>query len=622
MRFLYPAFLVGALAAAIPVVLHLMRREVAPEVPFSAVRLLKGSPVPRARRRRLRELLLLAARVAALLLLAAAFARRYVMGAGAIGHGLRIVAIDRSLSMTAPGRFAEALAQARRAIDDAPPGERIAVLAFDDRADLIAEPGNAPSARAALARVEPSFGGTRYASLFARASDLAGMSGARLIVISDMQRAGWENQPPQELAAGIDLELRDVGALPPDLAVVRARAEADRVVASIRNTGPQARTGLLRVERDGRVVAATDYEVAGDSVVEVPLPLPGPRTGALTVSVEDPQGLAADNVRFVVVDDLDHAAVIVFSSGAGQSGFYVTRALAAGAAATGAPGGARRSELATFRPSEAARLLSGPEGRRYAAIVLLTTRGLDRAGRDAIRAFVRSGGGILVAASPDVEPAVLPAMFDVRDAFSGLEEKAVAASLSVTDPRHPVFRPFGDLAANLGQVRFDRVWRVRPEGWETAARFSDGTPALLERQEGDGRIVLFTSDIDRRWNDFPVQPSFVPFVVEAVRYISRPDVRAREYLVGSVPPGVPARPGVYQAGPDNRVVAVNVDERESDPGRLAPEEFAAMVKRGPDRAAIRSELQARQAEGRQNYWQYGLLLMIGALVAESFIGRA
>jgi hypothetical protein len=119
-----------------------------------------------------------------------------------------------------------------------------------------------------------------------------------------------------------------------------------------------------------------------------------------------------------------------------------------------------------------------------------------------------------------------------------------------------------------------------------------------------------------------VQPSFVPFVVEAVRYISRPDVRAREYLVAGVPPGVPARPGVYHAGPDNRVVAVNVDERESDPARLAPEEFAAMVNRGPARAAIRAEVQARQAEGRQNYWQYGLLLMIGALVAESFIGRA
>ena len=53
MSFLYPAFLLGAVAVAVPIVLHLLRRDVAPEVPFSSVRLLKPSPVERTRRRRL-----------------------------------------------------------------------------------------------------------------------------------------------------------------------------------------------------------------------------------------------------------------------------------------------------------------------------------------------------------------------------------------------------------------------------------------------------------------------------------------------------------------------------------------------------------------------------------------
>jgi hypothetical protein len=29
---------------------------------------------------------------------------------------------------------------------------------------------------------------------------------------------------------------------------------------------------------------------------------------------------------------------------------------------------------------------------------------------------------------------------------------------------------------------------------------------------------------------------------------------------------------------------------------------------------------ARQTEGQQNYWRYGLLLMLGALVVEAFVG--
>jgi hypothetical protein len=32
-------------------------------------------------------------------------------------------------------------------------------------------------------------------------------------------------------------------------------------------------------------------------------------------------------------------------------------------------------------------------------------------------------------------------------------------------------------------------------------------------------------------------------------------------------------------------------------------------------------MRAMQVEARQGFWQYGLLLMLAALVAESFVGR-
>jgi hypothetical protein len=611
MNFLYPVFLVGAVAAAIPIVLHFLRRDAAPDVPFSAVRLLRGSPVPQSEPRRLRDLLLLAARVLALLLLAAAFARPYLTGAAAGLPRVRIVAIDRSFSMGAPGRFPEALGRARAAVDEVPGGERVAVIAFDDRADVIAEPGTPAEARAALSRVEPSFGGTRYAPLFEKASSLAGSAGGRLVVITDLQRSGWEDQPQPALEAGLQLEVRDSGAPPANLAVVGLRADPDRIVASIRNTGRDLRTGQLHVQRDGHVVGTHEYRAAGASVTDVVIPSHAPAGGSLSASIEDPEGFAADNARFLVPDAARHDGVLVVAGGSGQPGFYFAQALRARSAAP--------VDAASARARDAAALSTGDLS-SYGAVVLLSTRGLERRGREAIAGFVRSGGGVLVAASPDVEPAVLATMFDVRAAFAGLQESASAVSLSVTDLRHPIFRPFGALSANLGQVRFDRVWRLRPEGWDVAARFTDGTPALLERAEGSGRVVLFASDLDRRWNDFPVQPSFVPFVLEAVRYVSGTREGVSDYLVSSVPDGVPARPGVYRSG--NHLVAVNVDERESDPARVSPEEFAAMVATVPSRSTDRVDLQARQAEARQSYWQYGLLLMIGALVAESLVGRA
>ena len=86
MAFLAPLFLAGALAAAVPIVLHLLKREPEARVKFAAVKLLRRAPVEHADRRHLRELLLLALRVAALLLLALAFARPFLGRDVQAGH--------------------------------------------------------------------------------------------------------------------------------------------------------------------------------------------------------------------------------------------------------------------------------------------------------------------------------------------------------------------------------------------------------------------------------------------------------------------------------------------------------------------------------------------------------
>ena len=612
MSFLYPAFLLGALAAAIPIVLHLLRRDVAPEVPFSAVRLLRRSPVARARRRSLRDLLLLAARVAALLLLSAAFARPYIRGAAAASSALRIVAIDRSFSMGAPGRFAHALELARRGVDGAGTGERVAVIAFDDHADVVAPPGTMADARTALARLQPGFGGTRYGPVLAKASETADGRPARLVLISDLQRAGWEDEPRAVLASALQLEIRDAGAPPANVAVSGVRIDKDRVVASVRNGGPGPRSGQVRVERDGRTAASVPYQAPGNSIVDVPIVYRTPESGSIAVSVDDPAGFPADDTRYVVLDPARHQDALVVTSGAGD--FYLSRALSAASEDA--------AEDAVDGHVVAAADLAGGALARYSAIVLLSTRGLERRERESIAAFVRAGGGMLIAAAPDVEPIVLSTMFDWRPALSAVEQSSGAVALSATDLRHPIFRPFGALAANLGQIRFERAWRVRAEGWDVAARFTDGTPALLERAEGKGRVVLFASDLGRRWNDFPLHPAFVPFAVEAVRYVSGVRDRGRDYSVARAPDGAQPRPGIYRAQPDGRAVAVNVDPRESATATMTPDEFEGQLDRVSVGASAAAEIQAQQSEARQGYWQYGLLLMLAALVAESFVGRA
>ena len=123
MSFLFPAFLAGALAIAIPILLHFVRRQSAPPLAFSDLRFLRRAQSAAVRRRWLRDWLLLALRVAALLLLAAAFARPFYDATGLAGRPVTIVALDRSFSMAFPGMFERARAAARAAVAAAPAGD-------------------------------------------------------------------------------------------------------------------------------------------------------------------------------------------------------------------------------------------------------------------------------------------------------------------------------------------------------------------------------------------------------------------------------------------------------------------------------------------------------------------
>jgi len=614
MSFLYPAFLIGALAVAIPVVLHLLRRDVAPEVPFTAVRLLRRSPVERSRRRRLRDILLLAARLAALLLLAAAFARPYA--AGRASGGTRVVAIDRSFSMSAPGQFARALELADNAIDDGVGSERVAVIAFDDRAEVLSAPGSKADARAVLAGLAPRFGATQYGPVVERAVELAETGGGTLVIVSDLQKGGWRDEQPVALPAGWRVELRDVGPPQGNLAVTDIAVEPDRIVATVRNTWKASKEGTLRLLQDGKEIATSSYNADADSTTSVAIDVPPAASGTLSVALEDPGGFAADDTRFRVLGrgSQPRALIVAPDAAARQPAFYLARALET------APG--ERGFVVEVLKGASISKMPADTLSESSVVVLMSTRGLDRRARGALAAYTRAGGGLWLAAAQDLEGSVVSTIFGWQPALSPADRRQPGLTFAATDLRHPIFRPFGPLLANLGHVRFDRAWRVGPEGWTVLARFSDGHPALLERSEGTGRVVLFASDLDRRWNDFPLHPSFVPFAIETARHAASLQRTDADLTVADAPPAISATPGVHTIAPGKRAVAINVDPLESDAATLDTDEFRRMFNTPAAPAAPATHLQAEQAEAGQSYWRYGLLLMLAALVVESFVGKA
>jgi hypothetical protein len=112
----------------------------------------------------------------------------------------------------------------------------------------------------------------------------------------------------------------------------------------------------------------------------------------------------------------------------------------------------------------------------------------------------------------------------------------------------------------------------------------------------------------------------VPFLDGTVRYLSRASSRASEYLVGEVPGGVPARPGIFGApGNASSRVVVNVDPAESDPTRISAAEFATAVTPLKDAGAAEARASDADRESRQHLWQFLLAAAMIGLAAEGIV---
>jgi hypothetical protein len=507
---------------------------------------------------------LLALRIAALVLLALAFARPFFASGEAItSAGATLIAIDTSASMSAPGQFDRARRLAKEAIGRAPAGDLVGVLTFADVADLVARPSaDRALALSAIDGAAPGFGATRYRAALGAATQALGARHGTIVVVTDLQESGWDAGDRAAVPESARIEVADVGAPPQNLAVTAIRSDGDRVIATVRNAGRATRETRVRLTVDGRTAGETTASIGSNQSTEVPF-AGAARATTVAVTIEDRDGVQADNVRYAVLENSNRAALLVVTATGdlGREAFYVQQALAATAV-----------ERQTFEITGvgAVQLSTWPQDRLVsnAAVLLLSTRGLERRGREALAEYTRNGGGLLIAAGPDIDGEVVG---DVLGAGSGLQivtssdAKPEPRALAPADVRHPIFQTFGANAATLGLVKFHSVARIAGSGCQTLARFTTGETALLDCAAGEGRAVVIASDLNDRWNDFPLHATFVPFLHEAVRYW-RAEGRAWATIVSEVPAGVAPTPGIAtipdpRAGAASRPrrVAVNVD---------------------------------------------------------------
>ncbi|HEU4720400.1 MAG TPA: hypothetical protein VFS59_03485, partial [Gemmatimonadaceae bacterium] len=381
---------------------------------------------------------------------------------------------------------------------------------------------------------------------------------------------------------------------------------------------------------------------AGDTKVAFdPVPLPvGLVRGEVTVDADSL--VADDTARFTLTANDEVRVLLVAPDDAERDEtLYIERALAVGRAPSVRVQRVRPSAIDADALEDAALVLlwdvSPPNGRTGEALRTWTSRGGGLVQLAARRLARRSS-----------DAALLPASVD------GLADRSDDRGGSLGDVRidHPLLAPFRETPAALTAPRFLRHARLEAaSGSQVVARFDDGSPAMVERTEGTGRVIVLGTPLDARAGDFPLQPAYLPFVRRLVLYatgraatplaratgeswllpgaarepvVSTPDgsiVRpARDGRAASVPLRAAGLYTLYDGGTRGAPVAqlaVNAPAAESDLTPMSPSDLLAGVRRG-DASAMAADAPPApvEVERRQGLWRIVIAALAVLLLLE------
>jgi hypothetical protein len=695
LRFLVPAFLLGLAAVVIPIVVHLTRRQKARVLEFPSLMFLDRIPFQAESRRRIHHWLLLLLRALAVALIVAAFSRPFFTGAAVAegsGSGPRevVVLLDRSFSMGVGDRWTRAIEASSAVIEGLGPLDRASLAVFARNASvLVRSTSDRSRLAAALDTVALSDESTSYGPGLKLAQSIleeTELPARELVLIGDFQRTGWTGDEGVHLPPGTVVTPIVLGdEIPENRAIARVNRPRQRLDGRDRIT-PAAR--VTRVGGETEKTAEVVLELEGREIQRrtVVLPANG-ASGVIFDAINVSQDHTRGAVRFAEPDEVgpDDRHFFVLSPGRSTSVLILEGSARGAASSLFLSEALRISEENAFdvtvrRGGDVSSL-----DLQAVSVVVVNDRPVPAGNSgEALRTFVEEGGGLLVILGEgirwppelsDLLPGAFTEPLDRDDGRGG--------RLGHLDYDHPVFEIFrGPRSGDFTGARFFRSRDLQltdAEASQVLARFDNGSPALVEKTMGEGRVLVWASTMDSFWNDLAQQPVFLPFVHQLVAYASGRRETVASFTAGqvldvsnadamataglgqvddalsgeeervvftpsgeSLPLPVGAGPhflrleeqGIYDlrnpGAPDQRslAVAVNVDLDEANLGRLDVEEVvASLASRTQDEDTPHIEgaqalrLRLEDQERRQSLWRFLLLIAFVLLGVETFVSN-
>lgn len=535
MGLLAPWFLAGALAVGVPLYLHLLRRHTSTPQQFSSLMFVEPRTQSSIRHRRLRYLALLTLRLLVLLLLVLAFANPYIKRAtvSASGERLLVIAVDNSLSMRAGSRLDDAKREALSLLASRNPAQRAQVLAFGSQVQVMTQPVIDPAGlRNAVESIQPGDSRGSFGALAGAMRSIAQtvQTPIELHVFSDMQRT---NMPPSfsEMAmpANVSLVLHPAAkGAAANWTVESVNAPAQvwdpkkaRVEAVVAGFDTAAATRTVSLVVNGKTLATKQANVPANGRASVEFDSLDVPYGfsRCAVKIDSADALPADDQYMFSVRRSDPQRVLfVHESNDSRSPLYFGAALGSSA------------QSAFVMETVPGSQVQGTDPTKY-AFVVISDSSLSEGAQNVLMRYVRAGGNLLIAAGTTM--ARLSTVPILGNAISGSHyysrDGAGFASVSDTDTS---YAPVGK-ADQWGGVKFYYAVAIDPTGAHVIAHLNDQTPLVLEKQIGEGRVVVFASGFDNLTNDLPLHPMFVPFVQETAGDLSGLQQREGMALVDS-----------------------------------------------------------------------------------------
>ncbi len=560
MTFLNPAVLVGLIAAAFPLLLHIFNLRKLRVIEFSTVSFLQELQKSTLRRLKFQYWLLLILRTLLILFIVLAFARPVLRGTFSMGSGghsatTMIIILDDSYSMGRTDEHGILLSQAQ-----ARANELLSMLREGDDGLVLKlsgggkTPFDAPTQNTTL--LKAIVRETKLSAVY-RPIDDALRASARLLqhstnpnkeifILSDMQRGTI--QPQSDSSTIRTLFNNNVkiffstfgGSSKNNAGIIDTRIEntlfdLDRpciVSATVKNFGltplhtfvVSAYLGKARVQQK-----SIDLAPQQSATIEFPLLLQHRGLNDGSIRIEDDQ-CEYDNIRYFSVN-IPQTIRILLVAQSPEDFTFVRTALEISQSA------AHSSIFSTT--SSTWNGVTSTNLRDMNVVISSISNEPSADALQRLKEYTKSGGTLILFPGKNIFPASLHRLASALnlsgvDSINGnMQERERFRTLEHVDDRHPIFngmfeshehdrasgaRPRNEIQLSDAPRVFQSVVIHPVSRSNTLIALSDGNGFLTEYPSGEGKILFYAVPPTAEWSEFPLKGLFVPLLYRTILY--------------------------------------------------------------------------------------------------------